>query len=200
MDKVRSLDWIGYFLLVAGLVPLLMGFAFSSDSKYGWHDAHSYAPVAVGLVGLLATCLYEWKGTKTGFLDHRLFQNGRNFPLCLFLISVEGALFYLMNNLYPSETNGLWAPAGSIQASAQLLPFFLVILVVAPIMTYCEPISSVFAHLGPVERWLTSFSPLTRRHPPQGYQVASVRWLPLLRYVRGRIRLLGPERQDGHRL
>ena len=135
-DKIRSLDWIGYSLLVSGLVPLLMGFAWSSDPTYGWKNAHSYAPVAIGFVGLAATILYEWKGTSTGFLDHRLFQNGRNFPLCLFLIAVEGALFYCVNNVYPSETNALWAPPGSIQASAQLLPFFLVILVVAPAMSY----------------------------------------------------------------
>lgn len=42
----------------------------------------------------------EWKGTSRGFLDHRLFQNGRNFPLCMFLIAVEGALFYLVNNIW----------------------------------------------------------------------------------------------------
>ncbi|GAA5869827.1 hypothetical protein JCM8547_005853 [Rhodosporidiobolus lusitaniae] len=136
MDKVKTLDWIGYLLLISGLVPLLMGLAWSSDSGYGWHDPHSYAPVAVGCVGLVACLFYEWKGTSTGFLDHRLFQNGRNFPLSLFLVAVEGSLFYLINNIYPSEVNGLWASPGTMDANARLLPFFLVIFVVAPGMSY----------------------------------------------------------------
>lgn len=32
-QKLRGLDWIGYFLLLAGLIPLLMGLAWASDSK-----------------------------------------------------------------------------------------------------------------------------------------------------------------------
>ncbi|BGP33028.1 hypothetical protein JCM10296v2_004817 [Rhodotorula toruloides] len=128
LQKLASLDWIGYFLLIAGLVPLLMSFAWSSDSTIGWHDPHSYACVAVGFA--------EWKGTETGFLDHRLFQHGRNFPLSLFLIAVEGSLFYLVNNIYSSEVNGLWAMPGTMDASARLLPFFLVIFAVAPVMSW----------------------------------------------------------------
>jgi len=81
---------------------------------------------------LLAT---EWKGTKTGFLDHRLFQNGRNFPLCMVLIAVEGSLFYLMNNIYPSQVNGIWEQPGTIKANAYLLPFFMVITVVSPLLS-----------------------------------------------------------------
>lgn len=77
----------------------------------------------------------EWKGTKTGFLDHRLFQNGRNFPLCMVLIAVEGSLFYLMNNIYPSQVNGLWEQPGTIKANAYLLPFFMVITVVSPFLS-----------------------------------------------------------------
>lgn len=34
--------------------------------------------------------------------------------------------------------NGLWAMPGTMDANARLLPFFLVIFVVAPIMSYCK--------------------------------------------------------------
>ncbi|KPV74788.1 uncharacterized protein RHOBADRAFT_53726 [Rhodotorula graminis WP1] len=132
--KVRSLDWTGYFLLISGLVPLLMGLAWSSDPGYGWHDMHSYVPVAIGCAGLVACGLYEWRGTKVGFIHHKLFENGRNFPLALFLVAVEGAIFYEINNIYPAEVNALWAPPGSLEASAKLLPFFLILVPVAPFM------------------------------------------------------------------
>lgn len=51
----------------------------------------------------------EWKGTTRGFLDHRLFQNGRNFPLSMFLIAVEGSLFYLINNIYVRPLKAFFA-------------------------------------------------------------------------------------------
>lgn len=66
--RMATLDWIGYFLLFAGLVPLLMGFAWASDSNYGWKDAHSYGPVIAGFIGFAACLLYEWKGRDDGFI------------------------------------------------------------------------------------------------------------------------------------
>ncbi|SGY34004.1 BQ5605_C002g01577 [Microbotryum silenes-dioicae] len=136
MEKVKKMDWIGYGLLLGGLVPLLMGFAWAGSGSYGWHDPHAYACVAVGFVGLIACILYEWLGTSRGFLDHRLFQNGYNFPLGLFLIAVEGSLFYLVNNIYAQQVFSLWVPTGGVDAGARLLPFFLVIFFVAPGMSY----------------------------------------------------------------
>lgn len=133
MEKVKSLDWIGYFLLMAGLVPLLMGFAWSGT--YGWSDKHSYVSVIIGAIFFILTCLYEWKGTSRGFMDHRLFKEGRNWPLLLFIISVEGALFYLYNNVFTAQMNGIWAPPGSVEAGAKTLPFFMAVMVLAPFMS-----------------------------------------------------------------
>ncbi|KAK4057264.1 hypothetical protein OIO90_001761 [Microbotryomycetes sp. JL221] len=136
MDRIKALDWIGYGLLLAGLVPFLMGFAWAGDSNYGWKSAHSYGPVAVGGAILIACVLYEWKGTSTGFLDHRLFREGRNFPIALCLIAVEGSLFYLINNIYTGQVNSLWTTApGSIAANARVLPFFMAVQVVSPFIS-----------------------------------------------------------------
>ncbi|BGO92385.1 hypothetical protein NBRC10512_005070 [Rhodotorula toruloides] len=136
LEKVKSLDWIGYFLLVAGLAPLLMGFSWSADPDKGWHDPHSYACVAVGFAGLVACLLWEWTGTSRGFLDHRLFEQGRNFPLSCFVIAVEGALFFLTNNIYSAEVNGLWTTPGTLTANAHLLPFYCALFVIAPVMAW----------------------------------------------------------------
>ena len=136
-ERLRSLDWIGYILLTGALVPFLMGFAWSGDSNYGWAStSHTVVPVVVGGVLFIICLLYEWKGTRTGFLDHRLFQYGRNLPLCMVLISVEGALFYLMNNIYPSQVFTIWwRSVTTVKQSASLLPFFMVITVVAPVIS-----------------------------------------------------------------
>lgn len=57
-SALRSLDWTGYTLLLGGTVPLLMGFAWSSDPMYGWHDPHSYGCVAAGFASLLGCLLW----------------------------------------------------------------------------------------------------------------------------------------------
>lgn len=82
--KIKSLDWIGYFLLIAGLVPLLMGFAWSSDSTIGWHDPHSYVPVAIGFAFLILCLLYgAFSAGRRGTLQQGLtcfawlLQSGR---------------------------------------------------------------------------------------------------------------------------
>jgi hypothetical protein len=53
----------------------------------------------------------------------------------MILIAVEGSLFYLMNNIYPSQVNGIWETPGTIKANAYLLPFFMVITVVSPFLS-----------------------------------------------------------------
>lgn len=58
MSKVKTLDWVGYILLLGGTIPLLMGFAWSSDPTYGWHNAHSYGCVVAGSVSLVACLLW----------------------------------------------------------------------------------------------------------------------------------------------
>lgn len=58
MSKVKTLDWVGYILLLGGTIPLLMGFAWSSDPTYGWHNAHSYGCVVAGFVSLVACLLW----------------------------------------------------------------------------------------------------------------------------------------------
>ena len=42
------------------------------------------------IIDMLSTSL---AGTSTGILHHELFQNGRNFPMALFIQAVEGFVF-----------------------------------------------------------------------------------------------------------
>lgn len=106
----------------------------------------------------------EWKGTSTGFLDHRLFHNGRNFPLCMFLIAVEGSLFYLVNNIYvrerletftsiydadqmsalqAAEVVAVWGQPGNLATTARITPFYLAGILACPLSAMCACSRSV---------------------------------------------------------
>lgn len=80
-EKLRRMNWIRSFLIAAGLVLLVIALQYSRN-PYGWNDGHVLGPFISGLLCLAAFSVWEWKGTSSGVLDHRLFC-GRDFPRLL---------------------------------------------------------------------------------------------------------------------
>jgi hypothetical protein len=73
--------------------------------QYPWTAAPVLSTVILGIVGLIAFGLYEWKGTKTGIWTHELFTKSkslRTFVVCLILMFVEGVLVYSFILFYPA--------------------------------------------------------------------------------------------------
>ena len=97
----KSLDYVGFFLIVAGLILFNLGLVWGGNI-YHWSSAHVIASLTVGVVTLLAFGIYEWKGTSTGLLDHRMFKN-RNFPILLAVAFVDGILLFGYLNFVPQE-------------------------------------------------------------------------------------------------
>jgi MFS family permease len=106
-EKLAKLDWIGYVLLAAGLVLFCMGLSWSQN-PYPWTDAHVLAPFIIGIVLTLALIGYETVAKKDGMLHHDLFNRGRNFPIALFAVFVEGLVFYAANNYFAFEVSVLY--------------------------------------------------------------------------------------------
>ena len=103
-QKLKKLDLIGFALLTAGLALFLTGLNLGGG-LYTWTDGHTLGPLISGLIILLAFAVYEWKGTKTGILNHELFQGGktqgRTFAICVGLIFIEGILLFGYVIFYP---------------------------------------------------------------------------------------------------
>ncbi|KIW98778.1 uncharacterized protein Z519_00441 [Cladophialophora bantiana CBS 173.52] len=98
-EKVRCLDWVGFFLYIAGLVLFCLGLSYSQN-PFGWTNAHILAPFLIGVVFILTLIGYEWKVKKDGLFHHGLFQN-RNFPLALVAVFIEGYIFMSANIYFP---------------------------------------------------------------------------------------------------
>ena len=96
-SKLRSLDLVGCSLLISGLALFLTGTGLGGG-LYSWTDVHTLATLVVGIVTLIAFGVYEWKGTKTGILNHDLFRGGRDqgqtFALCVSLIALEAIMIF----------------------------------------------------------------------------------------------------------
>ena len=103
-QKIGKLDLIGFALLTTGLALLLTGLNLGGG-LYPWASGSTLGPLVTGIVILICFGLYEWKGTKTGILNHELFRGGktqgRTFTLCVLLIFIEGILLFSYVIFYP---------------------------------------------------------------------------------------------------
>lgn len=108
-EKLKSLDWIGYVLLLVGLVLFSMGLSWSQN-PYPWTDVHTLAPFLIGTTVVFILVWYEWRVKSNGMFNHRLFANGNgwNFPIAILCVFVEGLCFFAANNYFAFEVSILF--------------------------------------------------------------------------------------------
>ena len=103
-QKLAHLDLLGFVLLASGLTLLLTGLSLGGG-LYAWTNARVLTTIILGGVILIFFGIFEWKGTKTGFLNHDLFRGGkdmgRTFAVCVGLIFVEGIMLFSCIIFYP---------------------------------------------------------------------------------------------------
>lgn len=103
-QKLRQLDLPGFGLLTTGLTLFLTGLNLGGG-LYAWTNGRVLGTLITGLVILASFGLYEWKGTKSGILNHELFRGGksagRTFAICISLIFIEGILLFSYIIFYP---------------------------------------------------------------------------------------------------
>ncbi|KAJ9091270.1 hypothetical protein QFC19_009180 [Naganishia cerealis] len=130
-----------------------MGAATKIDPISGWKWVFRTQLITNGLICLGFLLVYH--GRDDGFIHQyvlenemrrfvsdsnatlscsELFRHGWNFPIAVFVIAVEGSLFYLLNNIWPSQVFALYAH-DPIIAALYLLPFFMTILVISPVLS-----------------------------------------------------------------
>jgi hypothetical protein len=102
--KIGYIDLVGCGLLTAGLALFITG-ASLGGGLYSWTNVRTLSTLIIGIMTLIAFCLYEWKGTKTGILHHDLFRGGRNegrtFSICLALLAIEAVMICGFVLFYP---------------------------------------------------------------------------------------------------
>ncbi|KAF2117940.1 major facilitator superfamily domain-containing protein [Lophiotrema nucula] len=104
--RLKGLVWacdpIGCFFFIGGATLLLISLDWSSGS-YPWRSTHVAVPFSLGLLFLILFGLYEWKGRSDGICAHVFFQAGRNFPLSLFALAVEGWMYFSAVNTVTTQ-------------------------------------------------------------------------------------------------
>jgi hypothetical protein len=86
-------DPIGCFLIIVAATLLLLSLNWAGGA-YKWSNPHVYANLVVGVIFLIAFCIYEWKGRSDGIVAHVFFAGGPNFWLSTMAFTVEGWIYY----------------------------------------------------------------------------------------------------------
>lgn len=106
-QKLRKLDWPGYFLFAAGLTLFSVALSYSKN-PYPWSNARVSATFAVGVTLSLAFALYSTVYKKDGLFHHGLFSRNRNFSVATFAIFFEGVAFFAINSYLAFEIGVLY--------------------------------------------------------------------------------------------
>lgn len=100
-EKIRSLDWIGYFLLAGGTVPFCLGLSWAQN-PYSWRNPHVLAPLIIGGLLLIVLGIYSWNFNKTGLFHHKLFHH-RNYVISLAALAAEGSSYMAAGIYFPAS-------------------------------------------------------------------------------------------------
>lgn len=128
--KLGRLDWVGYVLLAAALVPICMGFSWA-ESPYSWKNSHVVAPLVIGFVMLVVFVIHQVFVNKHGLLDHDLFSRDRNFAISIAAFFADGMVFWAYTAHTPVELSILFVEKPLVQGVRLAIPFFAAIFAVA---------------------------------------------------------------------
>lgn len=101
-ERLRSLDVVGYLLLIVGLVGICVALAWSQN-PYGWKNAHVLATFLVGIAGIIGLAIYAIFINKQGLIHHGLFRHGPNFAIAVTCTVLEGIIFFAPLNYFGYE-------------------------------------------------------------------------------------------------
>jgi hypothetical protein len=104
-----SLDWIGTFLLLSGLVLFLLGITFGG-SQFPWVSAETLAPLCIGFVLLVILGFYEaYMDLKYPIFPPAIFRQVRGFTVVTGSVALVGMIYYATAVLWAEQVTVLYA-------------------------------------------------------------------------------------------
>lgn len=105
-EQLKSLDYGGLILMLAGLILTLLGLNWGG-SMYPWNSGHVIGTLAVGLSILVAFVVYEFHVPQDPIIPPSLMKNVQ----CMLIIGVAcvgGMIYYGMSVFWPSMVSNLF--------------------------------------------------------------------------------------------
>ncbi|KAF4447577.1 trichothecene efflux pump [Fusarium austroafricanum] len=107
-QQFLGLDWVGNFLLVAGLVLLLVGISLGGN-RYPWASGAPITMIIVGALLLVALGFWErFARLEAPIFPREIFANIRGFTVILAGVFLLGMLYYSTAVLWPQQVAMLY--------------------------------------------------------------------------------------------
>lgn len=144
MQQFLGLDWVGNFLLVAGLVLLLVGISLGGHT-FPWKSAGAIAPIIVGVFLLISLGLWEsYADLESPIFPRAIFANVRGFTVIIGGVFLLGMAFYSSAVLWPQQVSMLY--------TTNLIH----------VGWYCSTVGIAGAIAGPIAGWIFAKAPSSR--------------------------------------
>ncbi|KAG1877930.1 MFS general substrate transporter [Suillus subalutaceus] len=118
-DHIREFDFVGLFVIIAGVVCLLIGF---NSSETTWQSAETIALLAVGGTLLILAAVNEIYTKRSPIIPPRLFKT-RTTGLILISVFLHAVVFFSGSYYLPMYYQVLGASATS--SGVRMLPYSL---------------------------------------------------------------------------
>jgi len=140
-DEIANIDFVGLFLLVAGLCLFLLGVAWGGE-PLPWQSPTILGLLISGFIVLILFGLWEaYSGVEYPIIPLRLYRDLRGFTCCAILSATSGTSYTALNIVWPTEVNSIYGSTLSWQQSGWLaniisLSNFTGILILSPLTTW----------------------------------------------------------------
>lgn len=177
--RLKLIDYVGNFLLMAGLILFLLALTFGSDGEYEWNSAAVICCFVIGSLLIVSFAIWTFKLSKNPLYPTKVLTS---LPVSASAVSAFGmyasfiaSVMYLMIYFQVVRDGQSW------DASVNVLPFILSIVVASLIVgTLCQgtklvkPYSVLGAILGPIGCGLLSLLDMESSSSKRiGYQILS---------------------------
>ncbi|OQV06491.1 hypothetical protein CLAIMM_11048 [Cladophialophora immunda] len=109
MQEIKRIDWVGMFLLVAGLVLFLLGISWGGN-PVSWSSPRILGLVISGGIILVLFGFWEvFSHTPNPLIPMHLFKDLRGFTPLFIISAVSGTVYLATAILWPSQVSAIYA-------------------------------------------------------------------------------------------
>lgn len=128
-EKLRMIDYLGIFLCTGGLVVVLLGLTFGSQTKYSWDSAAVIACFVVGGVVTIAYFIWNFAVVKHPMLPWEIV---RVIPVLASAVTMFGVFAYFIASfLYLSVYFQVIHNASAWKSGVHLLPEIIAVVLMS---------------------------------------------------------------------
>ncbi|PGH36539.1 hypothetical protein GX50_00575 [[Emmonsia] crescens] len=102
LEQTKKLDFVGIFLLLAGLVLFIVGI-MTGGSPYPWQSAKVIGMVVSGGISLVALCVWEHFQGENAFFAVHLFKDVWGFGMNCICSAVGGISYTALSIIWPTQ-------------------------------------------------------------------------------------------------